>query len=512
MPSLPLQFSPSVATALFCLITLALQGCSGEPQTSSSPLSSTATVSSSIASASMANSSSAPSVTIDAGADQTVRNSSIVTLDAQVSNGAQPAWQQLEGPAVEWLQEPGNDATAFIAPDVREDTPLVFEAAIAGDSDTVTINVQPCNSAPNMLFDDCTAPGFGAWISYESGPETGPFFHRNGRGDYHVQWQQVDSGDAERGRVMEITWNANDADNSQAVKGWFGLAMPGTAATQGMDLSEYADGEISFDMRMVYHEQPSMAAGFIFKSECIHPCSSAEMPVANSASFEWQNHRYPLNQLRASGLDITRTNHIFVLQPDWFQQDQNVTVQIDNLKLTPTVERPPIAEGCLAAGNMSYTLSRAANPTADQQEAYDLITAAMDRAIENYNCYSNLSRHLSVQYNPSVQTADGSTNGNIRFGSRASMHHVTAMHEIAHTFGAGGSNTFRGLVVDGIFTGPTATAKVKELTGDSSEELHSDGTHFWPFGLNYISEGSTQQDLINHCIMVEAIYTDLLNN
>ena len=508
-PMLPFRCSSSTL-AFRLLAALSLSACTGgnAPQSSASLVSSSA-VASSLSSSEQTQSSSAQAFNLNAGPDITASNSQVVQLSAQVNGGNAISWSQISGPKVSWIQQTGTQA-ALVTPDVNSIETLTLQAEANGISDTLNITVKPCSANTDMVFEECTAPGFGAWVSYESGAASSPFFHQIGEGDYHVQWKTVDTGDAEHQQVMEVTWNANDADNTKAVKGWFGLAMPELAATQGANLSDYADGELTFDMRMVYHEQPSNAAGFIVKMECIHPCSSAEMPITNSASFDWQTHRYPISQLRASGLDITQVNHIFVIQPDWFNQEQNVTIQIDNIKLSRTIERPPINEGCIAAGNVSYTLNREADPTTDQQDAYRLITSAMDEAVKNYNCYSNLSRHLSVQYNPGVQTADGSTNGNIRFGSRASMHHVTAMHEIAHTFGAGGSNVFRSLVVDGIFTGTNATAKIREITGDNTEEVHSDGTHFWPYGLNYISEGGSLQDLINHCFVVEAIYSDLV--
>jgi hypothetical protein len=109
-----------------------------------------------------------------------------------------------------------------------------------------------------------------------------------------------------------------------------------------------------------------------------------------------------------------------------------------------------------------------------------------------------------------VQTADGNTNGAIRFGSRASMHHVTAMHEIAHTFGVGFAK-FKSLIQNGVFTGRLTTAKAREISGDAGVQIKSDGTHFWPYGLNYVSEGRTQQDLTDHCLIVQAIVEDLAN-
>jgi hypothetical protein len=167
------------------------------------------------------------------------------------------------------------------------------------------------------------------------------------------------------------------------------------------------------------------------------------------------------------------------------------------------------SSNCPADGNVTYTLMREANPTGDQQEAYELITEAMDTAIRYYNCYTNITKATTVQYNPSVQTADGNSNGNIRFGGKQYMEYSRAMHEIAHTVGIGTYQEFHDLVEDGIFVGEAATAQVRENTGNPSEEVHADSQHFWPGGLNYASEAESEQDLIDHCLMVAAIRQDM---
>jgi hypothetical protein len=163
---------------------------------------------------------------------------------------------------------------------------------------------------------------------------------------------------------------------------------------------------------------------------------------------------------------------------------------------------------CLGTGNVTYTLDRVESPTQQQQEAYALITEAMNTAVYYYNCYTDITKVLTVHYEPSVATADGNVNGSIRFGSFASMQFVTAMHEIAHTVGIGHPD-FAALVVDGIFTGVNATNELRTITGDPNAELHADSMHFWPYGLNYESEYETEDDLINHCRMVVAIRQDM---
>jgi hypothetical protein len=166
-----------------------------------------------------------------------------------------------------------------------------------------------------------------------------------------------------------------------------------------------------------------------------------------------------------------------------------------------------VANDCPGSGTTTYTLDQVASPTPDEQNAYDLITEAMDTAVYYYNCYTDLSRELWVTYNPSVATADGNVNGSIRFGSTASMNHITAMHEIGHVMGVGAWQ-FQALVVDGIFTGANATATLREITGIPDDVLHADSMHFWPYGLNYTSEVSSEQDLITHCLIVNAMQAD----
>jgi len=163
------------------------------------------------------------------------------------------------------------------------------------------------------------------------------------------------------------------------------------------------------------------------------------------------------------------------------------------------------------SGNLTYTLHRESNPTQDQLDAYSKIKTAIDSAIGYYNRYTTLTKHLNVYYNTEVQTADASFNGTIRFGSNRSYMVVhTSLHEIAHTLGIGTTTEYRNLVnSDKVFTGPKATAKLREITNDPNALLHGDQQHFWPYGLNYASEVKSEQDLIYHCLIVNEMYKDM---
>jgi hypothetical protein len=163
---------------------------------------------------------------------------------------------------------------------------------------------------------------------------------------------------------------------------------------------------------------------------------------------------------------------------------------------------------CTGDGNLRYTLMRAAEATPEQSAAYQRIMRAMDGAIEKYNCYTDIERMLVVSFDPAEPSASARANGTIRFGSQGSMNVITAVHEISHALGVG-STEFRAMVMNGVFTGMAATNKLRDITKDPMARLLSDGEHFWPYGLQEVSEYRSEVDALNHCQLVEAIRTDL---
>jgi hypothetical protein len=165
-------------------------------------------------------------------------------------------------------------------------------------------------------------------------------------------------------------------------------------------------------------------------------------------------------------------------------------------------------------GNITYTLYKIANPTADQADAYAKITIAMDSALGYYNTLTTITKKLTVNYDVSVTSADANYNGNMRFGkNRGFMVTCTAMHEIAHTVGIGTTTEWTSKMKNGIYTGVNGTAKLKELAGDAKAVVNGDSKspfqHFWPYGLNYASEVKSKNDLIYHCLIVNAMMRDL---
>ncbi|MDR6196911.1 RICIN domain-containing protein [Siphonobacter sp. SORGH_AS_0500] len=157
-----------------------------------------------------------------------------------------------------------------------------------------------------------------------------------------------------------------------------------------------------------------------------------------------------------------------------------------------------------ANGQLGWTLTTSDVPT----DVRERITAAMNDACARYNAGAAWpARTLTVEYNPGVNTADGNTNGNIRFGSNASYQNTrTAMHEIAHTWGVGISGGWYANTSTGPFTGANAVALIKTYDGPDAV-INTGGSHFWPYGLNYDNEWS-EIAAFRHVKMVNAMRAD----
>jgi hypothetical protein len=70
-----------------------------------------------------------------------------------------------------------------------------------------------------------------------------------------------------------------------------------------------------------------------------------------------------------------------------------------------------------------------------------------------------------------------------------------------------------GLVSNGQFTGANANAQFKASNATLAQSLATvigaDSMHFWPYGLNYETEATGTDTLVDHCQMVVAIRNDL---
>ncbi|SFB79657.1 hypothetical protein SAMN05421747_101169 [Parapedobacter composti] len=168
----------------------------------------------------------------------------------------------------------------------------------------------------------------------------------------------------------------------------------------------------------------------------------------------------------------------------------------------------------IARGNITYTFNKAANPTAEQVAAYERLQVAIDSAVWYANNYTSATKHVWVNYDPNVPTADANNEGWMRFGANAGFQNLrTMLHEMNHTFGTGTTNWWRNTAISGgKYQLPHANAVLKLITGNEDAQLNADNQHWWPYGLNQNSEVTSSWDYVYNCLIIEAMRKDGLTH
>ena len=117
-----------------------------------------------------------------------------------------------------------------------------------------------------------------------------------------VDWEVVT--DSERGNVLQVSYTAN--------AGHAGLVVGPTTA---VDLSDYAAGSLSFDIKLV-NAANVLAGGFFLKVES-GTAISGELPVPGIVdSSDWQTINFPVSSLTASGaLNLSAITAPMVFSP-----------------------------------------------------------------------------------------------------------------------------------------------------------------------------------------------------
>jgi hypothetical protein len=144
--------------------------------------------------------------------------------------------------------------------------------------------------------------------------------------------------------------------------------------------------------------------------------------------------------------------------------------------------------------------------TWDTDARRNAATAALQAAVSRYNAYGDFGNaNIYVYYNAGIPTAQASYNGSIGFGGTWPAERVT-MHEMAHYLGLPSGN-WTSLFSTGTWSGARAGRLVRQFDGEEAA-LRGDTIHFWPYGLNYDSEGS-EINRQRHVAVVYGMRADL---
>ena len=128
-------------------------------------------------------------------------------------------------------------------------------------------------------------------------------------------------------------------------------------------------------------------------------------------------------------------------------------------------------------------------------EENDRIVGAMGYGMDVWNMFMSLHGfHLTGNYGSGTPTADCSYGGWMRIGPNASYQRTgTIMHEAAHGVGVGTHWTWGTIMQGGNWTGTRANAVLQFWNNNTTEVMHGDGMHMWPYGINgaHEDDGST---------------------
>lgn len=161
-------------------------------------------------------------------------------------------------------------------------------------------------------------------------------------------------------------------------------------------------------------------------------------------------------------------------------------------------------------GKLTYTFNKANNPSAEQLAAYDRLQIAIDSAIWYVENYTSVTKHVYINYDPNVPTADANNEGWMRFGSNSSFQNIrTMLHELNHTFGTGTSSWWwNQAMIGGKYQLSHANNMLKLIVNDEEAIINGDRQHWWPYGLNQNSEVTSAWDYVYNCLIIEAMRRD----
>lgn len=144
-------------------------------------------------------------------------------------------------------------------------------------------------------------------------------------------------------------------------------------------------------------------------------------------------------------------------------------------------------------------------------EENDRVVGAMGYGMEVWNMFMSLHGfHLTGNYGSGTPTADCSYGGWMRIGPNASYQRTgTIMHEAAHGVGVGTHWTWGTILQGGNWTGARANAVLQFWNNNTTDIMHGDGMHMWPYGINGAHEDDGSNFLYyGNALIIQGMHED----
>lgn len=164
-----------------------------------------------------------------------------------------------------------------------------------------------------------------------------------GAGCPSIGWGIV--ADSERGDVLEIT-HAATGD----------LAGVFIAANNPLDVSSFANGSVTFDIKIV-----SGDSNITMKLDCVFPCTSGDQALGSKGAAGWETVEVSFATLATGGLDLATVNTGIVI---WATNSTSTVFRIDNVRFSGSDGSGPPTFGDYnvtpyGAGSISDTINPA---------------------------------------------------------------------------------------------------------------------------------------------------------
>jgi hypothetical protein len=111
----------------------------------------------------------------------------------------------------------------------------------------------------------------------------------------------------------------------------------------GVDLSEYANGSLQFDLKVIDPGVNNPSIQLII--ECAWPCASTFDIIEPGPLNTWKSFEIPVAHLIDRGLDIEKITTGFQIMPEWTTQN-GVHLQVDNIRWVKKNLQTPEANIC----------------------------------------------------------------------------------------------------------------------------------------------------------------------
>lgn len=225
-------------------------------------------------------------------------------------------------------QYPGSPATITVKYKVvakASSSSSSSRSSSSSSSSSSSVPVLACTNNPgDVFFDEVCAP----WrpvSAYEQNyaDYTNAYELTDGNAGGGARFNIIQSADAGRNQVLDIEYLAAPEFFS-AVR----IRVP-ESESNALDMSEYANGKIIFDLKVISHGDAN--APLEFNLDCSWPCASTPKFIRAEVLNEWKTYEFSVAEMIDRGLDIKRTSMGFMLLPTWAKQ-AGAHYQVDNIR------------------------------------------------------------------------------------------------------------------------------------------------------------------------------------